>query len=76
MKTLWQRLVERHKRIRVELDHLELELVPKSALKPPPQLFPKRPYKASTIALFFVFGLLVALAAWISFRELVIPFLR
>jgi hypothetical protein len=46
------------------------------ALKPPPQLFPKRPYRASTIALFCVFGFFVAFAAWVSFRELVIPSLR
>ncbi len=76
VKTLWQRLVERHRRIKAELEQLELELAQENALKPPPQLFPKRPYKASTIALFCVFGFFVAFAAWFSFRELVIPFFR
>ena len=76
LKTLWQRLVERPRRIKAELEQLELELAQENALKPPPQLFPKRPYKASTITLFCVFGFFVAFAAWVSFRELVIPFVR
>jgi hypothetical protein len=76
VKTLWQKLVERHRRIKAELAQYELELVQTDTLKPPPQLFPKRPYKSSTIALFCVFGFFIALAAWVSIRELVIPFLR
>jgi hypothetical protein len=76
VKTLWQRLVERHRRIKAELDQLELELAQENALKPPPQLFPKRPYRASTIILFYAFGFFIAFAAWVFFRELVIPFFR
>ncbi len=76
VKTLWQRLVERHRRINAEVDQLALELAQEEALRPPPQLFPKRPYKASTITLFCVFGFFVAFAAWVCFKELVIPFFR
>ena len=76
MKTLWQRLVERNRRIKAELDQVALEMAKENALKPPPLLFPKRPYKASTIGLFCVFGFFVAIATWVCFKELVIPFFR
>ena len=76
VKRLWQKLVERHRRIKAELDQLALELAQKEALKPPPQLFPNRPYKASTITFLCVFGFFAALAAWVCFRESVIPFFR
>jgi hypothetical protein len=71
VKTLWQRRVERNRRIKAELEQVVLEMANQHALKPPPLLFPKRPYKASTIALFCVFGVFVAIAAWIWFKELV-----
>ena len=48
LKRLWQRMVERHRRIKAELDQVVLEMAKENALKPPPLLFPKRPYKAST----------------------------
>ena len=76
VKTLWQRLVERNRRIKAQLDQVVLEIAKENALKPPPRLFPKTPYKASTIALFGVFGFFVAIATWVCFKELVIPFLR
>ena len=76
VKTLWQRLVERNRRIKAELDQVVLEMAKENALKPPPLLFPKRPYKASTIALFCVFGFFVAITTWLCFKEFVIPFFR
>jgi len=76
VKTFWQRLVERRRRNRAELEQIILELAQKEASKPLLQLFPKRPYKASTIALFCVFGFFVSFAAWVCFKELVIPFFR
>jgi len=53
-----------------------LEMAQEEALRPAPKLFPERPYKVSTIALFCVFGFFVAFAAWVTLKELVIPFLR
>jgi len=76
MKKLWQRLVERHRRDVAELHQIELEMAQEEALRPAPKLFPERPYKVSTIALFCVFGFFVAFAAWVTLKELVIPFLR
>jgi len=76
LKRLWQRMVERHRRFKAELDQVVLEMAKEHALKPPRLLFPKRPYKASTIALFCVFGFFVAFAAWACFKELVIAFFR
>jgi hypothetical protein len=76
LKRLWRRIVERHRRINAELEQIELELAreeAQSTLLPP---FPQRPYKASTIALFCVFGFFCTFAAWVCFKELVIPFFR
>ena len=76
VKTFWQRLVERRRRNRAELDQIILELAQEEASKPLLQPFPKGPYKASTIAFFCVFGFFVAFAAWVCFKELVIPFFQ
>jgi hypothetical protein len=76
MKKLWQKLVERHRRNKAELDQIELVMALEEASKPHLQLFPKRPYQASTIILFGVFGFFVAFAAWVCFKELVIPYFR
>ncbi len=76
MKKLWQKLVERHRRNKAELDQILLEMALEEASKPHLQPFPKRPYKASTIILFGVFGFFVAFAAWVCFKELVIPYFR
>jgi hypothetical protein len=79
MKRLWQRLIERRRRIEAELDQIELELALEEASKPQKPLlqpFPKRPYKASTMILFGVFGFFVAFAASVCFKELVIPYFR
>ena len=62
--------------MKAELDQVALEMAKENALKKPLLLFPKRPYKASTIALFCVFGFFVAIATWVCFKELVIPFFR
>ncbi len=76
VKTFWQKLVERYRRNQADLDQIELELAREEASKPLLQPFPKRPYKTSTIILFSVFGFFVAFAAWVCFKELVIPFFR
>jgi hypothetical protein len=77
LSALWRKIVERHRRIKSELRQIELELAKEEALKsPPPPLFPQRPYKASTVMLFCVFGFFVAFASWVCFKELVIPFFR
>ena len=76
VKTFWQKLVERYRRNQEDLDQIELELAREEASKPLLQPFPKRPYKASTIVLVCVFGFFVAFAAWVCFKELVIPFFR
>ncbi len=76
MKTFWQRLAERCRRNQADLDQIVLELAKEEASNPVLQPFPKRPYKASTIILFCVFGFFVAFAAWVCFKELVIPFFR
>jgi hypothetical protein len=79
VKKLWQRLVERYRRNIEELHQIELELALEEASKPTkphPQLFPKKPFKASTIILFGVFGFFAAFAAWVCFKELVLPYFR
>ena len=76
VKTLWQRLVERYRRNQADLDQIVLELAREEASKPRLEPFPKRPFKASTIIIFSVFGFFVVVAAWVCFRELVIPFFR
>jgi hypothetical protein len=43
VKTFWQRLVERRRRNRAELDQIILELAQEEASKPLLQPFPKRP---------------------------------
>ncbi len=76
MKKLWQRLIERYRRNQAELDQLVLKLAQEETSKPHLQPFPERPYKASTIILFSVFGFFVVFAAWVCFKELVIPYFR
>ena len=78
MKKLWQRLVERYRRNQAEqnLTQLVLKLAQEETSKPHLQLFPERPYKASTIILFSVFGFFVVFAAWVCLKELVIPYFR
>lgn len=50
------------------------------AEKPPlihvPAIFPKKPYTIRTVLVLSVFAFFVAIAAWASFRELILPFLR
>jgi hypothetical protein len=76
LKTLWRRIAERRRRIEGELGQIELEMAQEEALNHPPPLFPQKPYKATTIALFCVFGFFVAFAAWVCFKELAVPFFR
>src|SRR5260370_31673474 len=76
LKRLWRRIVERHRRNIAELDQIEMELAKEEVHLPLLQPFPQKPYKASTIVIFIVFGFFVALAAWVCFKELVIPFFR
>jgi len=53
-----------------------MELAKEEAHLPLLPPFPQKPYKASTIVLFSAFGFFVAFAAWVCFKELVIPFFR
>jgi hypothetical protein len=76
MKMLWQRLVSRHKRIKAELAQLELEMAKDPPLIPVLPAFPQKPYKTSTVILFSVFTFFATIAAWISFRELIVPLFR
>jgi hypothetical protein len=76
LKGLWRRIVERHRRNIAELDQIEMELAKEEAHLPLLPPFPQKPYKASTIVLFTVFGFFVAFAAWVCFKELVIPLFR
>ena len=75
LKRLWRRIVERHQRVNAELEQIELELAREESrfLLPP---FPQKPYKASTIMLFCVFGFFAAFAALVCLKELVISFFR
>jgi hypothetical protein len=76
MKTLWHRLVSRHKRLKAELVQVELEMAKDTPLIPIPTLFPQKPYKISTVILLTVFTFFAAIAVWISFRELIVPLLQ
>jgi hypothetical protein len=77
LKKLWRRIVERQRSINSELRQIELELAQEEAFKrAPPPLFPQRPYKASPMALFCLFGFFVALAALVCLKELVSSFFR
>ena len=62
--------------IRLEHTEIEMELAKEEAHLPLLPPFPQKPYKASTIVLFAAFGSFVAFAAWVCFKELVIPFFR
>jgi hypothetical protein len=76
LKGLWQRIVERHRRISAELGEIELEMAKEEAESPLLPSFPPKPYKASTIVLFCVFGFFVVLAVLICLNELVSSFSR
>jgi len=76
LKRLWRKIVERNRRVNAELDQIELELAREESRFPLLPPFPQKPYKASTIALFCVFGFFVAFAALICLKELVISFFR
>ena len=52
-----------------------MELAKEEAHLPLLPPFPQKPYRASTIVLFTVFGFFVAFAAWVCFK-VVIPFFR
>jgi hypothetical protein len=69
MKTLWQRFVSRHRRIMADVRQVELEMT-KENLNVNPTMFPKRPYKLSTIILFCMFMFFVAAAWWALFKNL------
>jgi len=45
----------------------------KPPLIPAAPLFPKKPYKISTVILFSAFARFASIAVWISFRELIVP---
>lgn len=76
LRRLWQRIVERHRRNIADLERIEIEMAKEEShfqLLPP---FPEKPYKASTIVLFTVFGFFVAVAAGLCCAELLISLFR
>jgi hypothetical protein len=76
LKRLGQRIVERRRRNLAELEQIEMELAKEEAHLPLLPPFPQKPYKASTIVLFAVFGFASHLLLGFCFKELVIPFFR
>jgi hypothetical protein len=74
LKRLWRRIVERNRRINSELEQIELELAKEDSRFPLLPPFPQKPYKASTITLFCVFGFFVSFAALVCLKELIISF--
>lgn len=76
LKRLWRRIVERHRRNLAELEQIEMELAKEEAHLPLLPPFPQKPYKASTVVLFTVFGFFVAVAAGICCAELLLSFLH
>lgn len=70
MKTLWQRFVSRHRRIMREVRQLQLEMAQENP-RIGPLIFPKRPYKISTVIMFWVFMFFVAAACWVFIKELI-----
>jgi len=74
LKRLWRRIVERHRRIKAELEQVELEMAREEGRFPLLRPFPQKPYKASTIALFCVFGVFVAFAPLLCLKELLTSF--
>jgi hypothetical protein len=74
LKRLRRRIVERHRRNIAELERIEMELAKEDDQFPFLPPFPQKPYKASTIALFTIFGLFVAVAAGIYCAEFLISF--
>jgi len=76
LKRLWRRIVERHRRVSAEPEQIELELAGEESRFPLLPPFPQKPYKASTLTLFCVFGFFVAFAALVCLKELVISFFR
>jgi hypothetical protein len=76
MKTLWHRLVSRHKRIMAEIAQLQIEMAKDPPLIPVLPAFPQGPYKISTVILVSVVIFFAAIAVWISFTELILLLLR
>jgi hypothetical protein len=72
LKRLWQRIVERHRRKMAELEQIGMDMAKEEARFPLLPPFPQKPYKASTIVLFAVFGCFVAVAAGLSCAELLL----
>jgi hypothetical protein len=75
MENLWQRFVNRQRRILAEVARIQLEMAQENP-RAAPTLFPRGPYKISTVILFCVFAFFVAVAAWVSVRELAISSFR
>jgi hypothetical protein len=70
MKTLWQRLVSRCKRIREEVRQVELEMAKEESQDCSYDIFPKRPYKITTVVMFWVLMFFVAVACWAFLKNL------
>ena len=76
VNTFWRRLIERHRWINAEVTQIQLEMAREGKPSQPPPLFPTRPYKSMTIAIFCVFGFFVVIATWICVQEVVVSLFR
>ena len=70
MKTLWQRFVSRYKRKWEEVRQVELEMAKEESQSCSYDIFPKRPYKISTVIMFWVLMFFVAVACWAFLKNL------
>jgi hypothetical protein len=76
MKRLWQQFRDEDKRMVAEVVQLQREMDAKESSAVAPTLFPKRPYKASTIAIFSVFIFFLTIALFGLAKEFLIPLFR
>jgi len=76
MKRLWQRFRDENKHMVAEVVQLQIEMAAKENSRVAPTLFPKRPYKSSTIAIFSVFIFLLTIALLGLAKEFLIPLFR
>ena len=78
VRTFSQKLVERYRRNQAELDQIVLELAREEERRHRSPFYNRSQETIQSLdnILFCVFGFFVAFAAWVCFKELVIPFFR